>query len=105
VNSFRVTQRVPEFGVRMALGADSAAVQRQVLGENIRLVALGLPAGLVLALLAGFGLRGFLFEVVPFDPAAYAAAAVAMIAAGLLASFMPARRASRVDPIVALRTE
>jgi predicted permease len=105
VNSFRVTQRVPEFGVRMALGADSAAVQRQVLGENIRLVALGLPAGLVLALLAGFGLRGFLFEVVPFDPAAYAAGAVAMIAAGLLASFMPARRASRVDPIVALRAE
>lgn len=105
VNSFRVSQRVPEFGVRMALGADSLAVQRQVLSENVRLVALGLPAGLALALLAGFGLRGFLFDVVPFDPVAYVAGAVAMILAGLLASFIPARRAASIDPIVALRSE
>lgn len=105
VNSFRVAQRVPEFGIRMALGADAAEVLRQVLVENLRLVAGGMAGGFVLALLAGFGLRGFLYAVTPFDPAAYAAGAAAMVVACSLAALVPARRASRVDPIVALRAE
>jgi len=105
VSSFRVTQRVPEFGVRMALGADSDDVQKQVVGESLRVVAVGLAIGIVFAILAGFGLRGYLVDSAPFDFSAYAVGVVAMIAACSLAAFVPARRASKVDPIVALRAE
>ena len=103
VMSFSVSRRVPEVGIRMALGAKARDVVRLILRQGAIQVAVGLGLGLVLAL--GFSrlLSFILFEVEPWDPATFAVIAAVLALAGLTACWIPARRASRVDPMVALR--
>jgi len=105
VVSQSVTQRTSEIGLRVALGARREAVVRMVLSEAWRLVAVGLLVGVPIALASGSLLSSMLFDVVPGDAATVAAACLVLIVAATLAAYMPARRASRVDPIVALRAE
>jgi putative ABC transport system permease protein len=89
----------------MALGAQSADVVRLILSGHSRAVLGGLAVGLAGALAASQVLRGFLFGVSPFDPVAYLGAAVVLAGAGLAASYVPARRATRINPIEALRCD
>jgi hypothetical protein len=101
----RVTQRTQEFGVRIALGAARGVILRDVLGRALRLASIGIAGGTILAALAAQGLSTLLLDVSPFDPLTYVVVALLLIGMCLVASFIPARRATRVDPIVALRTE
>ena len=101
----RVSQRTKEFGVRIALGADRRAILRDVLGRAIRLASIGIVGGTALAAFAAQGLSALLLDVSPFDPLTYGLVAVVLTSVCALASFIPARRATRVDPIVALRAE
>jgi putative ABC transport system permease protein len=98
-----VAQRLNEFGVRMALGASPDAVLRLVLMEGARLAIAGIGAGLLLSALTVRVLRSVLFSVSPWDPLAWIGATVTLLAVALLASWIPARRAVRTDPVVALR--
>jgi ABC-type antimicrobial peptide transport system permease subunit len=103
VLSQSVAQRTQEIGIRMALGADARRVVALMLSGAMRPVAAGILAG-ALAALAGAGvLQSFLFGVGPLDPIAFAAAAALLAAVALLAAYVPARRATRVDPLGALR--
>lgn len=105
VMSWSVAQRTREIGIRMALGASSEEVVGEILGRGIKLSTAGLAIGLVCA----FALRGVLaslvFDVSPSDPLIYAGVAALMFAVALAACYIPARRASRVDPMIALRWE
>ncbi len=105
VMSYTVTQRTQEIGVRVALGAGTRDVLGLVLGDGMRLVGLGVAIGL----LAAFGvtrlMRGMLFETPPTDLVTFATIPPVLLAVALLASYLPARRASRVDPMLALRSE
>ncbi len=105
VMSFTVASRTREIGVRMALGADGAMVRRRIVAEAAGLVGTGLALGLAVSLALRQVISGLLFEVTPHDPLSFLAAAVVLGAAGLSAAFWPARRASLVDPLVALRYE
>jgi putative ABC transport system permease protein len=105
VFALAVKQRTREIGIRMALGAQSADVVRLILGGHSRAVVIGLGAGLLGSLSASQAMRGFLLGVSPFDPLAYLGVAAILAAAGMAASYVPARRATRVDPIAALRCE
>jgi ABC-type antimicrobial peptide transport system permease subunit len=105
VLSYVVAGRTREIGVRMALGATARQVRRMVVGHGARVVGLGIALGVPAALLSARTLRGLLFGVAPADAATYGATAVLMLAIGLAASYVPARRASRVDPCVSLRNE
>jgi predicted permease len=109
VMSFSVNQRRQEFGVRMALGADATRILRMVLGQGVWQLGLGLGLGLGLTLLiATFGQEGinnFLFQTNPRDPVTYISVAVLVAAVSLVATFIPARRATKVDPMTALRAE
>jgi predicted permease len=105
VSSGSVTRRTPEIGVRVALGARRADVLRLVLGQGMMPVACGCAAGLALSVLLAPLYGRLLFGVRPFDPATYAAAAALLAFAGLLACWVPARRATRLDPLDALRAE
>jgi putative ABC transport system permease protein len=105
VISYTVTQRTQELGVRMALGAQPAEILRLVLGQGMKLAGLGALIGLAVSLAVNRFLRNELFRVSAFDPLTFALMATALIAAALLASYIPARRATRVDPMVALRYE
>ncbi len=109
VMSFSVNQRAQEFGVRMALGADAERILRMVLGQGMRQLALGLGLGLGLTfLLAWFGraqLQNFFFQVSPTDPLSYSVVGLLVAGVSLFAALLPARRATRIDPIVALRAE
>ena len=100
-----VAQRTQEIGVRMALGASPGAVLRLVFGEGLRMMAAGLVAGGAAAAGLGWLMRRMLFEVRPLDPAAFAAAAMTLAVFAAAACYLPARRATRVDPTVALRQE
>jgi putative ABC transport system permease protein len=105
VVAFGVEQRRREIGVRIALGGTVRDVTRLIMGEAARLVGLGLVVGLVLATGAARLLKSFLFEVSAIDPMAYAATAVLFGGIALLASWLPALRVARVDPVAALRSE
>ena len=105
VVSYSVTRRRTEMGIRMALGAGAADVQRMVLWQGIRPVAVGLAAGIVVALAAGRVLSSLLFEVSAHDPATIAAVSAVLLAVAVAAALVPARRATRVDPMSALRFE
>ncbi|HEX8273303.1 MAG TPA: ADOP family duplicated permease [Longimicrobiaceae bacterium] len=103
--SFAVGQRTREIGVRVALGARGADVVRLFLRRGARLAATGMAVGLVLSLAAGRLLSGILYGVSPLDLPTLASAALLLGAAALLASYLPARRATRVEPMAALRAE
>jgi putative ABC transport system permease protein len=103
--AFLVAQRTREIGVRIALGATRSRVVGMVLRRALLLVGAGLVIGAAGAWYLSAGARVFLYSLEPTDPRAYAAAALALATASLVASWIPARRAARVDPVVALRSE
>jgi ABC-type antimicrobial peptide transport system permease subunit len=103
--AYAVARRTREIGVRLALGAQRGLVLRLVLRESLALVSVGMLVGVPLALFAGYILRGFLFGVKPYDLTTLIGACGVLATAALLAAFAPARRASRVDPMVALKYE
>jgi len=103
--SYAVRRRTAELGLRIALGADRAAVQWLVVREALLLVLIGGAVGLPLALVAARAARGVLYATGPSDPLAYAAASGLLIVVAAVAAYAPARRASRLDPMVALRIE
>jgi len=105
VLAYSVSQRTQEIGVRMALGADARSVVRLVVGSALGWVGAGVAAGLVAAVLLTRVLQSFLFGVEPTDPVTLAGVLVVLAAVAALAGYVPARRATRVDPIVAMRVE
>jgi putative ABC transport system permease protein len=105
VISYSVSRRTHELGIRMALGATPAGILKMVLREGSRLAAAGLAVGLVAALILTRFLRTILFEIKPEDPLTFAAVAILLALVALAACYIPARRATRVDPMVALRYE
>ncbi|MGH9311840.1 MAG: FtsX-like permease family protein [Vicinamibacterales bacterium] len=105
VMSYSVAQRTRELGIRIALGAGQGAVHRLVVGQAMTLAVAGLGLGLVAALLLSSALEKMLFNLTPTDPPTFAAVAGVLFVVALVASWLPARRASRVDPVVALRAE
>lgn len=105
VIAFLVATRTREIGVRMALGARRADVLRLVLGQGLKLVVVGISIGWLGALVATRGLTSLLFATTPSDPLTYAVVGVLVTLVALVASYIPARRATKVNPIQALRTE
>jgi len=105
VLSYSVSQRMHEMGLRMALGANARDLMRLVVGQGIRVALAGVAAGLLASVAATRLLVGMLFGVSPLDPLTFMVVAAVLVAAALLASFIPARRATKVDPMVALRYE
>ena len=103
--SFTTTQRTREIGVRMALGADGPAIQRMVLREGTVLIAAGVVCGVAGAFASGRFLQSLLFEIRPADPLTFGVVCVLLSVVGLAACYLPARRATRVDPLIALRAE
>jgi putative ABC transport system permease protein len=105
VLAFSVSQRTGEIGIRMSLGADAGRVRRMVIAEGGALLCVGLAVGLLASLLASRVVAGMLYGVSPNDPLTLAGVAVVMLAVGTVAAWLPAERAARVQPGVAMRTE
>jgi len=105
VLAYLVTQRTREIGLRLALGARPGSVLRLVVGHSFRLSAIGVALGAAAALLLGPAIESQLYGVRPRDAATLATVSAALLAVALLAAYLPARRATRVDPLVALRVE
>ena len=105
VISFDVTRRAQEIGVRMALGAERSSVMRLVLGQGMRLAVLGVVLGVAGAVAITRLLTSQLYEVDATDPLTFAAVVAILLAIAALATLIPARRATRVDPMVALRAD
>jgi predicted permease len=105
VLSYAVAQRTAELGVRFALGAAPGKVLRLVLGDGLRLTTIGVGVGALFGAIAARAMSRLLFGIRTFDMGAFTFAAAALIIVALIASYMPARRASRVDPVAALRSE
>ena len=103
--SFAVSQRIREIGVRMALGAAPRDVLRLVVWQGLRLTLIGLGLGLALAAAGTRVLSNVLYGITPTDPLSYGAVILVLTLAALFASYVPARWATRVDPIRALRTQ
>jgi len=103
--SYAVAQRTPEIGIRVALGAQRHEVMELVLKDSVATIAIGITLGLAGASALTRYLEGMLFALTPLDPVTFAVVAVLFAAVALLASYVPARRAIRVDPLVALRAE
>jgi ABC-type antimicrobial peptide transport system permease subunit len=105
VISYSVSQRTREIGIRMALGAQRTEVTRMFVRYGLTLAAIGIGCGLAAAVALTRVMASLLFEVSPMDPATYAAVCVSLAAAAMLASYVPALRATRVNPVTALRAE
>jgi ABC-type antimicrobial peptide transport system permease subunit len=105
VMAYAVAQRQPEMGIRMALGAQVRDTLVLVLKEGLVMAVRGMIVGVVISLGVTRVLSRFLYGVSPKDPLTFAGAACVLVAVALLASYLPARRATRVDPIIALRHE
>jgi putative ABC transport system permease protein len=105
VTSYTVSRRTAEIGIRMSLGARSADAFRLILRRAIAITVIGLGVGLASALALARLLRGLLFEVSPTDPATYVIIAMVLFGVAMIASLVPAIRATRIDPLTALRSE
>ena len=105
VMSFAVTQRTREMGVRSALGAGGLQLVALIMRRSVVQLAIGLFLGLVLALLASSALQPVLYKVNPRDPAVFVVVVLTLGVASLIASFLPARRVTKIDPVVALAVE
>ncbi len=104
VRAYLVARRTREVGIRMALGATRSNVLRMVLREGMALVSVGLIIGVLLALAVAAALRGLIYQVSEHDPVSFAGAALLLSAAALLACYLPALKATRVEPTEALRS-
>lgn len=100
--AWRVVSSIPAIGLRLALGARPAGVEASVVGQGVRLAALGVLVGVLLSLVLTRTIRAFLFDIAPTDPLTYVGTAAALLLVAALASWLPARRAARVDPVRAL---
>jgi len=105
VLSYSVSQRTQEIGVRLALGASRREILRLIIGQGFILATIGIVIGCALAAAAMPAARSLLYKVSPFDPLTFSGVAVFLGAIAFIASFLPARRATRVDPVIALRGE
>jgi predicted permease len=105
VVSYVVSERTREIGVRMALGAEKSEVQRMVVTQGVKLALMGLVVGLVASLALTRLLGSLLFGTSPTDPVTFATTSLVLLAVGTLASYLPARRASTIDPVASLRSE
>ena len=105
VMAYVVSQRTHELGIRLALGASAGRVIQLVLSQGMKLTALGLLIGLVGAVALSHSLTSFLYGLSPFDPLTFAGVVVTLAAVSLAACLVPAWRAARVDPMIALRSE
>jgi len=105
VTSYAVARQTQEIGLRMALGAQKGDVMRSVLAQGLRPVLAGLAVGLIGARLGAALVRSLLFGVGPLDPVALGSVACLLLMAAALACYLPARRAARLDPVIALRCE
>jgi putative ABC transport system permease protein len=103
--SYLVSQRIPEFGLRIALGASRAAVLRLVGEQSAKLVAIGAGVGIVGAELSSRAIASLLYGVAPFDLVTLTCVSALFLTVALLASYVPARRAAKIDPMAALRYE
>jgi putative ABC transport system permease protein len=105
VLAYSVAQRTGEFGIRLALGAQGSDILKLVVGQGMRLVAIGLGLGLIASFALTRLLTKLLFGVSPSDPLSFAGIALLWMAVALFACWLPARRATKVDPLVALRQQ
>jgi len=105
VLAYAVSQRTAEIGIRMALGAQAAQVVRLIMRSGLQLVAIGLALGLAAAAGAARLIQALLFDIRPLEPLVYAAVAVTFAIVAALACLLPSLRASRIDPIIALRAD
>ena len=105
VISYSVAQRTQEIGIRMALGASARHVQGRIVGQTVRLAAVGIAIGIAASVLLGRSIGSLLYGVTAADPATFAAMLLVLGFVAALAGYLPARRASRIDPLVALRAE
>jgi ABC-type antimicrobial peptide transport system permease subunit len=103
VISYSVTQRTQEIGIRMALGATMAQVQSSVIAQTMRLAVIGIAAGAVASLLVSRAIAALLYDTAPNDALTFAGMVLLIATVALLAGYIPARRASRINPMVALR--
>ncbi len=105
VVSYSVARRNREIGIRMALGAEPGAVRWMVMGEALKIVGIGLGLGVVAALLVSRVLRNLLYEISPTDPLTFAGVVLVLAGAAALASWIPARRTTAIDPMITMRAE
>jgi ABC-type antimicrobial peptide transport system permease subunit len=105
VTAFLVTRRTREIGIRLALGAQVREIMVMVLSQGVKLLIIGAVIGLVASFATGFALQRLLFEIKPVDVLTLVTVTLVVVVASIAASYMPARRATRVDPMVALRVD